>query len=315
MFSNTLFMRMIIPCTLRVCKSMSMSSPVLRTLREHDISPSTMCSEGAAALLHVRWGVDGANKLAEDLEAALGQLSVSRRAEEGKAMRLRHRSSRCVDLAVLVTLALTPLGTLAQTTNAADKDEVQVDFEGQPAGGPSPLFESGLTGKGRPARWELLRDESAPNGSTVLAETSGDRTSDRFPLAILKGFEARDVEVKVRFKLVSGKVDQTAGLVVRLRDPANYYIARANALEGNVRLYKVVGGKRQQLAGDAVTVLKGKWQELGLTVEGDRLTVLLDGLELFSAADRTFAEAGRVGVWSKADSLTHFDDLVARRLP
>ena len=148
----------------------------------------------------------------------------------------------------------------------------------------------------------------------MLAETSGDRTSNRFPLAILKDFEARDVEVKVHFKPVSGKVDQAAGLAVRLRDPDNYYIARANALEDNVRLYKVVDGKRQQFAGVDVEVPNGRWQELGLRVEGDRLTVSLDGEELFGATDRTFAKAGRVGLWTKADSLTHFDDLVVRRL-
>jgi hypothetical protein len=230
-------------------------------------------------------------------------------------MRLRPGLSRGVGLAVLAGLALTPLGAFAQATSPADDGEVHVDFEERPVGGTPPSFETGLTGKGGPVRWELLRDESAPNGPTVLAETSGDRTSDRFPLAILEGFEARDVEVRVRFKPISGKVDQAAGLMVRVRDEDNYYIARANALEGNVRLYKVVDGKRQQFAGVAVTVLKGKWQELGLRVEGNRLTVSLDGKELFNATDRTFAEAGRVGLWTKADSLTYFDELIVRRLP
>jgi hypothetical protein len=230
-------------------------------------------------------------------------------------MRLRPGLSRGVGLAVLAGLALTPPGAFAQATSPADDGEVHVDFEERPVGGTPPSFETGLTGKGGPVRWELLRDESAPNGPTVLAETSGDRTSDRFPLAILRGFEARDVEVRVRFKPVSGRVDQAAGLMVRVRDEDNYYIARANALEGNVRLYKVVKGRRQQFAGVAVTVLKGKWQELGLRVEGDRFTVSLDGRELFGATDRTFAEAGRVGLWTKADSLTHFDELIVRRLP
>jgi hypothetical protein len=230
-------------------------------------------------------------------------------------MRLRPGLSRGVGLAVLAGLALTPLGAFAQATSPADDGEVHVDFEERPVGGTPPSFETGLTGKGGPVRWELLRDESAPNGPTVLAETSGDATSDRFPLAILKGFEARDVAVSVRFKPVAGEVDQAAGLVVRLRDEDNYYIARANALEGNVRLYKVVDGKRRQFAGVDVEVPNGRWQELGLRVEGDRLTVSLDGRELFGATDRTFAEAGRVGLWTKADSLTHFDDLIARRLP
>jgi hypothetical protein len=102
--------------------------------------------------------------------------------------------------------------------------------------------------------------------------------------------------------------------MVRVRDEDNYYVARANALEGNVRLYEVVDGRRRQFAGVDVEVPAGKWQELGLRAEGDRLTVSLDGRELFGATDRTFAEAGRVGLWTKADSLTHFDDLVIRRL-
>ena len=230
-------------------------------------------------------------------------------------MRLRSWSSRRAGVAVLsVTLALSPAGALAQTTSPADDGEARINFEDRPVGGPPSSFDTGLTGKGGPVRWVLLEDGSAPNGPAVLAETSGDRTSDRFPLAILKDFEATNVEVKVRFKPISGKVDQAAGLMVRVRDEDNYYVARANALEGNVRLYKVVDGRRRQFAGVDVEVPRGRWQELGLKVEGDRLTVSLDGRELFGATDRTFAGAGRVGLWTKADSLTHFDDLVARRL-
>jgi hypothetical protein len=224
-------------------------------------------------------------------------------------------SGRVAIVAVLAGLALSPPGALAQATSPANNGEVHVNFEDQPVDGPPSSFETGLTGKGGPVRWELLRDESAPNGPTVLAETSGDRTSERFPLAILKGFEARDVEVRVRFKPVAGKVDQAAGLIVRVRDEDNYYIARANALEGNVRLYKVVDGKRRQFAGADADVPRGKWQELGLKVEGDRFAVSLDGKELFRATDRTFAGAGRVGLWTKADSVTHFDGLIVHRLP
>jgi hypothetical protein len=141
----------------------------------------------------------------------------------------------------------------------------------------------------------------------VLAETSKDRTNDRFPLAILEGVEARDVALSVRFRPVSGGIDQAAGLVARLRDPRNYYIARANALEDNVRLYRVVDGRRIQFAGADVRVPRDRWQTMSLRVEGDRFAVALDGRVLFTAADRAFADAGRVGLWTKADSLTHFD--------
>ena len=229
-------------------------------------------------------------------------------------MRLRRWAFRGTRVAVLAGLALSPPGVLAQA-NPAGSGEVHVNFEDGLLGGPPSSFEIGLTGKGGPVRWVLLDDPGAPDGPTVIAETSGDTTNDRFPLAILKGFEARDVEVRVRFKPVAGEVDQAAGLMVRVRDEDNYYIARANALEGNVRLYKVVDGRRRQFAGADADVPRGKWQELGLKVEGDRFVVALDGKELFRATDRTFAGAGRVGLWTKADSVTHFDGLIVQRQP
>lgn len=188
------------------------------------------------------------------------------------------------------------------------------DFEEAATGAPPPGFSFALTGGGRPVRWVVLEDPSSPAGPKVLAETSRDRTSDRFPLAILDGFEARDVAVSVRFKPVSGTVDQAAGLVVRLRDPRSYYVVRANALEGNVCLYRVVDGRRTQFAGVDVPVPRDRWQTLGLRAEGERFEVSLDGRTLFSAADRTFAGAGRVGLWTKADSLSHFDGLAAEEL-
>ena len=151
-----------------------------------------------------------------------------------------------------------------------------------------PGFSPGLTGKGPSPAWKVVDDPTAPAGPRVVAETSGDRTNDRFPLLILDGFEARDVQVAVAFKPVSGRVDQAAGIVVRLKDADNYYIARANALEDNVRLYKVVGGKRSQFAGTDVEIPLGRWQTLGLGVQGDRLEVRLNGNVLFEAHDRTF---------------------------
>ncbi|MCO6419240.1 hypothetical protein JYK14_24205 [Siccirubricoccus sp. KC 17139] len=196
----------------------------------------------------------------------------------------------------------------------AQPRRVSQDFEGAPVGGPPPGFAVALTGGGPPPRWMVLEDPSSPAGPHVLAETSRDRTDTRFPVAVVDGFEARDVAIAVRFRPVDGRVDQAAGLVVRYRDARNYYVARANALENNVRLYRVVDGRRIQFAGVDARVPRDRWQVLGLRVESDRLEVSLDGKVLFSATDRTFAEAGGVGVWTKADSLTHFDALVAEAL-
>ncbi len=188
------------------------------------------------------------------------------------------------------------------------------DFEDAAAGAPPPGFSFAPTGGDAPVSWVVLEDPSAPAGGKVVAETGQDRTGDRFPLAILDGFEARDLSVSVHFRPVSGTVDQAAGLVARVRDRRNHYVARANALENNVRLYRVVNGRRVQFGGADVEVPRDRWQTLSLRAEGERLSVALDGRELFVETDRTFAHAGRVGLWSKADSLTHFDALEVEAL-
>jgi hypothetical protein len=203
---------------------------------------------------------------------------------------------------------------LAGRRATAQSEPRRFDFEGAAVGAPPPGFSFALTGGGVPVRWAVLEDPSSPAGAKVLAETSQDRTSNRFPLAILDAMTARDLAVSVRFRPVSGTVDQAAGLVVRLRDVRNYYIARANALEDNVRLYRVVDGRRIQFAGVDIRVPRDHWQTLGLRIEGDRLSVSLDGRELFAATDRSFGGPGRVGLWTKADSLTHFDALEIQSL-
>jgi hypothetical protein len=113
----------------------------------------------------------------------------------------------------------------------------------------------------------------------------------------------------VRFKPVAGEVDRAAGIAVRLTDKDNYYVVRANALEDNVRLYRVVKGKRIQFAGANLKVPSGAWQELKLSARGNRFEVSFNGKRLHEATDSTFANPGRVALWTKADSVTHFDDL------
>jgi hypothetical protein len=217
-----------------------------------------------------------------------------------------------------ITLAAVGWLTLASSISVpvawAASDQVVVDFENMAAGAAPDGFTTGLTGEGKPVHWIVVQDDSAPGEAKALAETSGDTTSYRFPLAIYDGLAAKDVDVSVRFKPISGEVDQAAGLMVRVLDTDNYYIARANALEDNVRLYKVVDGDREQFAGVDAAVEQGQWQILGLRVEGDRFEVSLNGAVVFSATDDTFSQEGEVGLWTKADSLTHFDDFIVRRI-
>jgi hypothetical protein len=177
-----------------------------------------------------------------------------------------------------------------------------------------PEFTVGRTGQGAPAQWAIVADPAA-TGGRAIAQTSPDKTDYRFPLAIYKPYSGKNLEVSVRFKPVSGSVDQAGGLAVRLQSPDDYYVVRANALEDNVRFYRVVKGKREQLASANTKVATNTWHTLTLKAEGDRFTVSYDGNELYTARDAIFAEAGKVALWTKADSVTYFDSLTIRPRP
>jgi hypothetical protein len=119
----------------------------------------------------------------------------------------------------------------------------------------------------------------------------------------------------VRFKAVAGQIDRAGGIAVRLADPDNYYVLRANALEDNVNFYRVVQGSRREIRGVNAKVTSDQWHTLGLRVEGDRFTVRFDGAMLFTATDKTFSGAGKIALWTKADSVTQFADLTIQKLP
>ena len=212
---------------------------------------------------------------------------------------------------LVFTGALLPLmviSALAQTTT--------VDFEKDKAGGPPSGFSFALTGKGKPGVWVIKTDESSGHRN-VLAQTDADATSYRFPVAVLDAVMAKDVDVSVKFKAISGKIDQGAGIVWRYKDQDNYYIVRANALEGNVVLYKVENGKRTDLPvkgkgrtyGMKDKVPSGQWGTLRVVAQGNTFEVYHDGKKLYEVEDSTFQDAGKVGLWTKADSVIYFDDL------
>jgi hypothetical protein len=197
---------------------------------------------------------------------------------------------------------------LGASTNAAEQRSgaMLVDLPAAEAGQEPAGFTFWRTGEGEGGKWAIVADPTAANG-TALAQLSTDRTDHRFPLAIYKPYTGKDLEFSVRFKPVGGTVDQAGGVAVRLSTPDDYYVARANALEDNVRFYRVVKGKREQLAGVDLKVSAKQWHTLALKAEGDRFTVSFDGNALFSAQDGTFQDAGKVALWTKADSVTYFD--------
>jgi hypothetical protein len=201
-------------------------------------------------------------------------------------------------VALAVALLLTPASGLAQS----------LTFAGGEIGQAPKDFEPALTGNGSPGRWEIVADATA-DGSKALAQVSTDPTDYRFPLLIYMPTVPADLDAMIRFKAVSGKVDQAAGLAVRLVDRNNYYTVRANALENNVRLYRVVAGKREQFAGANVKVTAREWHTLTLRARGNQFTVSFDGKELFAAKDDRFGSSGKVAFWTKADRVTRFDRL------
>lgn len=206
-------------------------------------------------------------------------------------------------------LALVVILAAGLAAEGGTPSKTTVDFEAFEVGKAPEGFSTALTGNGRPGTWVIREDSSAPSGKKVLAQTDTDDTSYRFPVCVHEKLTARDVHAGIQFKPVSGKVDQAAGIVLRYQDKDNYYIVRANALENNVRLYKIVAGRRQQFAGANTQVATGQWQSLGISLQGQHFMVMLDGKPIFEADDDAFKDAGKVGLWTKADSVTLFDDL------
>jgi len=195
--------------------------------------------------------------------------------------------------------------------------QVTIDFEKSEAGVLPAEFTAELTAGGGEVKWVIESDPTAPAGEKVLAQTSTDKTNKRYPVCVYNEFSGKDVDVSVRFKAISGEVDQAAGIVWRYKDKENYYVVRANALEHNVVMYKTQDGVRSDLKlkgkdsgyGVKAEVPKDQWSTLKVSAVGNSFVVSLNDKPLFEVVDDTFTEAGKVGVWTKADSVTHFDDL------
>ncbi len=206
------------------------------------------------------------------------------------------------------TLLFAPL---VSTAIAAASLADIVNFDNIKIGAVPPGWKATQTGSGS-AKWSVEKDDSAPSKPNVLKQ-SGQAT---FPVCFKNDTNIKDGFVEVKFKPVAGKEDQAGGVIWRVRDSNNYYIARANALEGNVVLYKTVNGKRSSLDivgrkggyGVKETVASGQWHTLRVEFADNKFSLLFNGKKLFDVEDTAFTKAGKVGVWTKADSVTLFDD-------
>ncbi len=178
-----------------------------------------------------------------------------------------------------------------------------INFDDAKAGAPPPGWKSAVTGSGS-AKWSVEQDSSAPSKPNVLKQ-SGVGT---FPICIYESAKFKDGSVEIKFKPIEGKEDQAGGVIWRVQDSNNYYIARANALEDNVTIYHTIGGKRVAFKSINTKVKSGVWHTLRVDFEGNKFAVTFDGNKVIEATDQSFPNAGKVGVWTKADSVTLFDD-------
>jgi hypothetical protein len=214
----------------------------------------------------------------------------------------------------LFAVALVLLGCTSPGPGRDSGAVVKVVFGSSDLGKTPAGFTPALTGGGGPVSWVVRPDPTAPSGTgRALVQESADATSYRFPTCVYDALVARDVAAEVRFKPISGELDQVAGIVLRY-GPESYYVARAQAVNSNLVLFKTVRGNRIRLKEVEAKVTPGEWHTLRFEVRGSRLKVRYDGRDLIELEDSTVSEPGNVGVWTKADSVTAFDELAIEPL-
>ncbi len=206
-----------------------------------------------------------------------------------------------------------PAETLKPAISAPQGVDTLFTFDNCEAGKLPAGWTQGFTGKGTGTVWAVADD----NGNKVLAQLSKENPSYHFNVVVYDGIELKNPTLEVRMKAITGRMDQGGGFVWRFSDFDNYYVVRANPLEDNVVLYKVEKGKRSDLPlvgegrtyGMKVEPLGSGWNTLRLTAEDDLFTVYLNGKKLYEVRDTTFTGPGKIGLWTKADAVTWFDDL------
>lgn len=178
-----------------------------------------------------------------------------------------------------------------------------INFDDAPVSAPPPGWLATHTGKGE-AKWTVEKDDTAPSKPNVLKQ-AGEAT---FPVCIKEDTSIKNGFVEVKLKPISGKTDQAGGVIWRCKDANNYYLARANALEDNIEIYATEAGKRRSLGEVPVKVPAAAWHTLRVEFDGNSFTIRFNGKEAARVADSAFPDAGKVGLWTKADSMTLFDD-------
>lgn len=191
--------------------------------------------------------------------------------------------------------------------NAAN--DTRFDFEKETVGELPRGWSAGKTGQGPGSVWTIVADDDAPRGAKTLEQTSSDGPLPLYNLCVADATSFGDLELSVKLKAVKGAKDQGGGPLWRYRDANNYYICRVNPIEGNFRVYKVVAGKRTQLGTADSSAAANRWHTIRVVHKGNRIECFLNDEKLLDVTDATFTSPGKVGVWTKADAVTRFDDL------
>jgi hypothetical protein len=190
--------------------------------------------------------------------------------------------------------------------------EIQLDFENETANSLPNSFVSYIGGTGSAGVWKIVSDDTSPNGPLVIAQTSQDRTPVHFPILIFNSGIYSDARISTRIRPVDGNVDQAGGIAFRFVDTGNYYVARINALENTVQLYKFLGSRMFPLASIEVPVEHNKWHLLEVETFGPIIRCYYDGKLVIEKEDSSI-QSGKAGFWTKSDSITYFDDFVIRK--
>lgn len=195
------------------------------------------------------------------------------------------------------------------------------DFGQYQEGQMPPGFRSTVTGHGKPGQWKIvvedvpslmppLSDQSPVRTThSVLAQVATDPTDEHFPLLIYENDKFGDFTLRTKFKTVQGTVEQMAGIAFRILNENNYYVVRASSLGNTFRFYKVLDGQRGPLVGPEIPIPSGTWHDLLVECKGNQIRCELDGKELISVTDKANAiTSGKIGFWTKSDSVSHFGD-------
>jgi hypothetical protein len=210
-----------------------------------------------------------------------------------------------------LTAALAVAMAVSSAARASGPSLLSVD--GAKVGELPPGWAAAKTGKGAGSVWKVLEDGTGPKKKKVLAQTSDKGPNRLFNLCIAERTRYTDLDLSVAFKAMAGKLDQGGGLIWRCQDANNYYVARMNPLEANYRVYKVIRGKRIQLASSDVKVPAREWHKLRIVQKGNHIQCYLDGKLHLDVKDDAIPNAGKIGLWTKADAQTYFADLTVTR--